>query len=348
MMAFLLVCASLSSFGQKTNTEIYNIIQMSKEANAQHGIIDPNKILPGQCLTFIFKDGHEQEILVEPGDNQWNVVKYKLDYFESEHGSVVNYDTIKTQPQPLPIECSNPEPFPWWWSFPWGWLLLTLAVLVIAIKLLQIHNKSMRQDPVKAGPPQVSGGVKDNEAYSRMNQIAQKRFPGAQIVIKNIRRGWLSGRAQVFYANNKTKMLKLKDVAAYAGEAMINGREQTIYFLQGCGNDARQGNYIIGDLDFREDVIINKDGSESPIPVVETSILEKMPKEEPVNSSSNPGSELFQIAGEHATIVEEFLKNNVAHKVTMEYTTTDGGTVKTVFETKNDTTEKKKVAEKQH
>jgi hypothetical protein len=340
-MALLLVCASLSSFGQKTNTEIYNTIQMSKEYNSLHGIKNPNQIWPGQVLTFLFQDGSWQEVVVESGDSQWTIVQNKLDKFQKEHGQVVSPDTII--PQPILIQPITPEPLQlkWWEALSWGWLLLAIAVLVIAIKLLEIRYNSMRQDPVTAGPPQVFGGVKDNEAYSRMNQIAQNRFPGAQIVIKNIRRGWLSGWAQVFYASDKTKRLKLKDVASYAGEAMINGREQTIYFLQGCGNDARQGNYMTGDLDFREDVIINRDGSESPLPVVETPAPEVITEEEPVDSPISLGSELFQIAGEHALIVEEFLKNNVAHKVTMEYTTPKGGVVKTVFETKNEVIEKK-------
>ena len=351
IIALLLVCASLSLFGQKTNTEIFSIIQMSKEYNSLHGIKNPDQIWPGQSLTFLFQDGSWQQVTVEPGDNQWTIVRDKLDKLEGVHGEIVSpveNDTLvpPTTPQQKTINFSTPEPFPWWSSFPWGWMLLLLALLAVAIKLLQMQHTARRQDPVTAGPPQVNGGVKDNEAYSRMNQVAQSRFPGAQIVIKNIRRGWLSGWAQVFYAEGKTKRLKLKDVAAYAGEAMINGREQTIYFLQGCGNDARGGNYMTGDLEFRPDVVVNQDGSESPIPVqtsekmlVETEIAKKEPLEVP--KPQNPGSEPFQIAGEHATIVEEFLKTNTAHRVTMEYITHEGATVRTVFETKNLQVEKK-------
>ncbi len=250
---------------------------MSKEYNSSHGIKNPNEIWPGQILTFLFEDGTWNEVIVEKGDNQWKIIR-KLDKLKNEHGEIISpvKDTlVPLLPQPMPIDSSITEPFHWWWSFPWGWLLLVIAVLVIGGKLFEMLYNNRRQNPVTAGPPQVNGGVRDNEAYSRMNQVAQNRFPGSQIVIKNIRRGWLSGWAQVFYADGKTKTLKLKDVAAYAGEATINGREQTIYFLQGCGNDARGGNYMTGDdLEFRPHVIINQDGSESPLPAEAAEIAE--------------------------------------------------------------------------
>jgi hypothetical protein len=347
MMAFLLVCASLSSFGLKTNTEIYNIIQMSKEYNSLHGIKNPNEIWPGQTLTFLFQDHTWQEVVVEEGDNQWTIVRDKLDTLQNEHGEIISpiEDSIVPLPQPKQINSSIMEPFPWWWSFPWGWLLLALAVLAIAIKLLQILYKERRQNPVTAGTPQVNGGVRNNEAYSRMNQVAQNRFPGSQIVIKNIRRGWLSGWAHVFYANDKTKRLKLKDVAAYSGEAMINGREQTIYFLQGCGNDARGGNYMTGDLEFRPDVIVNQDGSESPLPAESAEITETeqvVEEQIPITTPVILGSETHQQRMKILEIVgSEIIKGDV-HEVNID-TTSDKFDVhiKYKFAPVKKTTEKK-------
>jgi len=317
VMVFLLVCTSLV-FSQMTNTEIMNVILKSKELN--YDVTNPDLIYPGQILTFFFEDGYNYQIEVAPGDTQWEIVSEILSY-QSEHGSVIDYDPIK--PQPKQIDSSIMEPFPWWWSFPWGWLLLALAILAIAIKLLQILYKERRQNPVTAGTPQVNGGVRNNEAYSRMNQVAQNRFPGSQIVIKNIRRGWLSGWAQVFYANDKTKRLKLKDVAAYAGEVTINGREQTIYFLQGCGNDARGGNYMTGDLEFRSDVVVNQDGSESPLPAESAEITETKQVVEEQISTTTPvilGSETHQQRMKILEIVgSEIVKGDV-HEVNIDTT----------------------------
>ena len=157
-----------------------------------------------------------------------------------------------------------------------------------------------------------------------MNHVAQSRFPGAQIVIKNIRRGWLSGWAQVFYAEGKTKRLKLKDVAAYAGEAMINGREQTIYFLQGCGNDARGGNYMTGDLEFRPEVVVNQDGSESPIPSegVDVYAQEEIKEEQPNLPAPvvTFGSETHQRKMKILEILSGETGNSELHKMIIEET----------------------------
>jgi len=333
IVALLLVCAA---FGQKTNTEVYNIIKMSKEYNAQfNGVADPNKIWPGQVLTFLFEDGTQHQIMVENGDSQWTIVQNKLDRLENEHGPVVNPDTV-FHPQTFPnSETSEPIQFKWWETFPWGWALAAFCALVIGIKLLQMLYSSRRQDPVTAGTPQVSGGVRDSNAHNRMQEVAQSRYPGAQIEIKNIRRGWLSGLAKVFYADGKRKKLRLKDVAAYAGETLVNGREQTIYFLQGCGNDARQGNYMTGDLEFRPYVVINQDGSESPLPVEtieEQPVVEAPAMNEEPKSVVNPGSETHQRKMKILEILSGEIGNSELHKVIIEETA--DGSFKTQIEYK--------------
>lgn len=322
--ALLLVSAA---FGQKTNTEIWQTIQMSKEYNSYfNGIPDPNRIWPGQTLTFLFGDGTQNQIVVEKGDNQWTIVRDKLNKLENEHGPVINPDTISKTVSPVPI----PEPihFHWWDDASILGLLFTLfCALVIFIKLMHIRYKNRRRNPVTAGTPQVPGGVNDASAHNRMQEVARNRYPGAQIQIKNIRRGWLSGLAKVFYADGKSKKLHLKDVAAYAGEATINGREETIYFLQGCGNDARQGNYMTGDLEFRPYVAINQDGSESPLPVetIEETVIEDIPTAtEPKQAPVNPGSETHQRRMKILEIVSGELGNSELHEVIIEEPN-DGG-----------------------
>ena len=322
IIALLLVCAA---FGQKTDTRIHNIIEMSKEYNAQHnGIYDPNKIWPGQTLNFFFEDGTQYEITVLPGDTETDILREIIE-LEKEHGPVVAYpypveDTVPSLSPSQPINFSTPEPFPWWSSFPWGWLLFAIAVSALLIKLLQMRYTARRQDPITAGAPQVPGGVKDAMAHNRVLEIAQSRFPGAQINVRNIRRVWLSGLANVFYAGDKQKKLRLKDVSAYAGEAEINGREETIYFLQGCGNDVRQGNYMTGDLEFRPEVIINQDGSESPIPEAVEVMAEQITEEQPNLPAPvvTLGSETHQRKMKILEILSGETGNSELHKIIIE------------------------------
>ena len=305
LTVLLLVCTSLA-FSQMTNTEIMKMISRSKEANLKEGVTNPNLILPGQTLTFLFEDGKEVHLTVEPGDNQWSIVKSKLIYWQSVHGPVVNY------PQPInPPDTTHQvrpiAPVVTHSSVDWGvvlmWIVFCLAIAV-AIVMAIIWKYYKRVNPVTAGPPQVPGGVSDANARQRMQSIASTRYPGANIVIKNIRRGKLSGKANVFYANKKRpKKIRLNNAFAYAGEITVNGFLETIYFLQGCGNDARMGNYMSGsELVFTPDVAINQDGSESPIVPA--------PTVAPVTPVVDPGSEFHQHVNEAQGMVKSFLENS--------------------------------------
>ncbi len=325
-----------------TNTEIGNIIAKSKRINQEAGITNPDTIYPGQVLTFLFQDGVERSITIEHGDNQWKVLKNKLSLLIETHGSVMPYpdpkpdsvkqDSVPVNPNPGSSKSSwNALPDIWgfivdiWPLFALIALVLIVYFLILAIRGLIKRFRDMHENPVTAGPPQVHGGVNDANAHSRMQQVAESRFPGARIDIKNIRRGWLSGLAKVFYADGKTKKLRLRDVPSYAGETRINGRDETIYFLQGCGNDARVGNYMMGDLEFRPDVIINTNGSESPIPEENPAVETVAENQPPAVPAVNPSSEHNQRVTETQKMLGELLKGNDAkHKVEMVHVHKNG------------------------
>jgi hypothetical protein len=309
---------------QMTNSEIQEMISRSKEANLKVGVTDPNLILPGQTLTFLFKDGKEVQLTVEPGDNQWSIIKYKLIYWESVHGPVVNYSQ-PTNPPDTTHQVRPIAPVVTYSSVDWGkvaevlmWIVFWLAIVVAIVMAIILFKRKYykRVNPVTAGTPQVPGGVSDANARQRMQAIASSRYPSANIVIKNIRRGRLSGHADVFYAGKKRpKKIRLNNAFAYAGEVTVNGILETIYFLQGCGNDARVGNYMKGknDLVFTPDVAINQDGHEvpitQPVPVAETQPASVAPI--PDNST-----EYHQQVKETEATVREFLSGNDAkHRV---------------------------------
>ena len=110
-----------------------------------------------------------------------------------------------------------------------------------------------------------------------------------------------------------TKKINLRNVPAYAGEILVNGKEQNIYFLQGCGNDGRNGDYFSGaELVFTPEVVINEDGTESAIgsdsnPIVNEGTSEKQ-KPEIV------GSESFKIEMNSMEMLKEVLSTQQVHE----------------------------------
>ena len=350
-MVLLLVCTSLAS-SQMTNIEISNMISRSKEANLKSGVFNPNLVFPGQNLTFLFTNGIEKSILVVKGDNQWTIVRDKISKMEKQNGPVVNYPELVPPVRVTVVQPSEPEltPFPWWSLI--GLIFLALFIYFV-YRLFSDRYRNI--DPVNAGEPQVEGGITDSIAHNRMSELAAQQFPGATLIIKNIRRGLLSGPADIFYAGSeKPKKINLKDVHAYAGEISVNGHIQTIYFLQGCGNDARMGNLMSGEgLTFIPDVIINEDGSVTqiltPAPVVIESTEEV--KKEPVVTEKvaqeNSGSETHQQRMMVLSIIQAEVSKGDVHEFTVDSSKENFGvTVKYKFAPNSKKSEKDKDSDK--
>lgn len=337
----VLLCTMTMAFGQMTNPEILEMIQKSKEYNQQNaGVLNPDLVYPGQTLTYFFQDGAVEVITVETGDNQWVIVRDKLTKLREKHGEIVDHVQPDPQIQPKPSVVVQPEPFPWWTNVPWGWILALIAVMVIVAKLLQIRYKNRRRNPVTAGEAQIPGGVRDSGAYSRMRQVAQNQFPGSRLDIRNIRRGKLSGLATVHYASGKPKKLRLKKTPAYAGEVVVNGNTQTIYFLQGCGNDARQGNFMSGNLVFEPDVMIAEDGSENPLPTPVAPVIESIVEQHAPIVSEVVRSEYDGQVKRAMELAEKVIAKDQSHEVSIEIPKGEG-TFKVVFKAQYPLKEKK-------
>ena len=335
------VIFSTLSFGQVaagvSNTEIANSIEKAKVINrGMSGIENPDSIYPGQFVWV--------SVPVKKGDTQWAIHRDELS--KGTEGEVLG--NISSGESEEIKEDSSSTDMTW---LMWLFLALVLLLLLAYIFYLSWYRNI---DPVTAGRPQVQGGVTSAGAHTRIREIAENRFPGSSISdIKNIRRGTLSGRAIVFYeGRQKPKRIKLRKTLAYAGEITVNGKDQTIYFLQGCGNDARRGDYFTGnDLIFITEVLINQDGKEVPISTDNNSDpVNKTEKENSVSAKTSKSESLSSdevlISREHAIVADEFLKTQKAHRVTMDYTKNADGsfTIKSVFETKNlsDIKDKKK------
>lgn len=323
MFFFFVVTLMLSSSAicqqsQMSNAEIQEMISRSKEVNLNYGIFDQNLIYPGQTLTFLFKDGAEVKISVEKGESQWTIIRDKISGFEVIHGPAVDYPEVKVSKPAVayPIEPVKETKD---LSFLLGMAAMAglLWLAFVIANIIRAYQKEKRNvDPVTAGTPQVPGGVNDQMAHTRISEIARQRFPGSNFVIKNIHRGTLSGLGKIFYADRKRpKTINLKKVPTYAGEISVNGKEETIYFLQGCGNDARQGNYMSGNsFVFTPDAVINEDGSESPLTEKQETVTDQ-PKVKETNESipTVTGSESFQLSMKVLEILEKEISKSEIH-----------------------------------
>jgi len=216
----------------------------------------------------------------------------------------------------------------------WMWMIILIGIsfFILWVILKGIRDMKIRKmNPVTAGEPQVQGGVDDRRARARIQSIASQQFPSANIVIKNIRRGKLSGDAVVYYNENthhslwdklvsifygeslNTKRIKLNDVDGYAGEIIVNDTEQTIYFLQGCGNDARNGHYMTG-LSFIPEATINEDGSSTPVVESQKEVVTDELKDQKSDMTSVTGSENHQRAMCVIGIIEKNMVENRKEK----------------------------------
>ena len=334
---FMLLLATLSFFALSANaqtipaSEIMKIIDDNDWENFRNnGVVNPDLILPGQTVSYRFN------FTVQPGESQYSIVRDRLSKLTAQNGEVVappQKESVRssTPQKPLPMDPvkGNVE-IPWddadlpWWVWPIIVAIIALAVFG-GIKSTRNNNKRY-EDPVTAGPPQVSSGVGDRGARARVQQIAQDQFPSANIQVENVRRGRLSGPAMVHYAGVNPQQKVLDNIFAYAGEVTINGIRQTVYFLQGCGNDARRGNFMTGsELLFTPDAEIAEDGTASPItpapavtdaPPAQQAEEQKVAKVTEEGSSGNTSSEFHNRSMKALEVVDKFLsKKDLKHKV---------------------------------
>jgi hypothetical protein len=357
VMVLLVISITSFSFGSYVGFGQSNaqIAKTSHQIEKINRLVNPDLIYPHQGL-FLPIPGLSYPIYydVVHGDNLWFISK-----------RVNNGEFTPTEQKIYPIieKDNTPKGESFWVKY--GdfiasnllWLLLLLFVLAVIYKIAKWElSKPKNVDPTTAGTPQVPGGVPDAGAHDRILEIARGHYPSATLNLKNVRRGFLSGAANVHYANAKTKKINLKNIPSYAGEISVNGEVKTIYFLQPCGNDANRGDYMEGkDLVFNPSVFISENGNEFPLSTSEVTIDEKVteekapqvaPKEEPKQVEVPIESEIFKISMAHTKLMTEMIEKNLVHSGTTETFLGDGCSVKTTFSIKNEALKQTKNEEK--
>jgi hypothetical protein len=269
LTALLCVVFYSSNFAQDqlTGPQIYSIISKSKEANVANGVLDPNKIMPGQTLTFLFEDGKTETIVAEAGDSQWKIVGGKLAELVKQHGQPVQFNQpIADVVKPVEVLPGKIEDIAPWYNSDYV-LIFLAALLIVSILLLSSYLLKRRnsrkteaaQDPVTSGEPMRRGGITNENALAYTRQVAERQFNNPNIIVSEVRHGRLSGEnLEVYYAGQiQPSRRTFQNYPAYRGtvQAEGEGTNQFVYFLQGCGNDVRAGNYFSGqNIQFIEDV----------------------------------------------------------------------------------------------
>ncbi len=138
-----------------------------------------------------------------------------------------------------------------WSKADWERLNWLLAALLVALVVLfwYIFLRS-RRDPVSSGPAIVPGGVAPENAPARFQEMAARlntNRTGSELSAQNFQilssqAGRIWGVLNVRYANGQEVPRLLNGDRAYRAEVRFpDGKTETLYMLQGCGNDLRYG-----------------------------------------------------------------------------------------------------------
>lgn len=173
--------------------------------------------------------------LIKPGE--------KLVNYQPVQPQVINKDSVSggvILPPPGPTGSDTD------WSWLW-WLLEILFILSLIFWISYQKDLKNLKDPVNSGPAQVEGGVDDEHAAQRAHNIATSQGLDP-LRVTNIQRGRFFGKAKVCYADKPNGTYKrFSGEVGYRGTILrANGIEEVVYFLQGCGNDVRRGQYMTG------------------------------------------------------------------------------------------------------
>lgn len=226
------------------SSEIARIINMSKQANLEkNGILNPDKIYPGQMLTFKFSNDTVRNYIVKSGYSQWKLVGEVLHDAKS-YGPVKDYSDNDNYV--VPTLLSSTSGFPW---VPLILILLGLAAILLFVAAALTNYNNRDQNPVTSGPAMQMGGVTDEQARAYASEVAARQFNIPNLQVTNVTRGRISGNnVAVFYAGQATPQRRtFSNIVGYRGIVTVHGIEQFVYFLQGCGNDVRVGNYFSGE-----------------------------------------------------------------------------------------------------
>jgi len=186
------------------------------------------------------------------------------------------------------------------------WLWWFLLALILAIFAWFMFQRELREDPSASGPAFVPGGVDAENASVSIQQMAARRdgrvvadsvIPTVYQQFTVIRQtaGRIWGMMTVSYADGRRTTRSLNGERAYSAQVRFpDGRVETLYMLQACGNDLRFGGisrYLPGpEFRFEPDAVQPTAAPVTPTPT-ETVAEQPVVTPEPQPTAPTPAPE---------------------------------------------------------
>ena len=117
----------------------------------------------------------------------------------------------------------------WWW----------LALIGLGVLLLWLLRRELRKDPAESRAPQVPGGIDSVEAARE--RFVQQGYRQHFTIIDTVP-GYISGTMMVRYGDGTERPRTLDRQRAFQATVRFeDGRTESLYMLQACGNDLKYG-----------------------------------------------------------------------------------------------------------
>lgn len=217
-------------------------------------ILELNPIMPG---------GKPRKAWVDSNTGYWkcDVIPGELLFLDEDFWSLKEKDEAEATPtanpparndenfEPISIPAQIPRHSTLSSGLIAFFVVMFIATLILIVYLFVAGKRWQNSDVVSSGPPQIKDGIQDND-------VARMLSSRHHADILSIKKGKLHGKGIPSYnfsvlspnrfLNNLFGKRFNGEVGYEALARMPNGQEETVYCLQGCGNDVREGNFVRG------------------------------------------------------------------------------------------------------
>jgi hypothetical protein len=320
---------------QSRETKVFYILESNGYVTQKNGKIEDLKkpFDVGSKLYLKFSDGFDTTYTAKAGDTRWVVAGTLLDYLETLHGSL----TTKPAPKLIPQKAAT---VPWWVIGLFAALVATIGYFAFITPWLNKRKETarMNENPTTAGPAFTTTGITNENAVPVMENAARLVFETtAPIEVIRMERGTIikADATEVFFNGAPIRRFNIKNQPAVRAIVRV-GEEQgtrTVYALQLCGNPIRQGQFIVGDIQFIPDAM----NSEIPTQVEEAEIIPDQPTatSQAFNTLPNiikqlqeTGGGTLQLSSEDVTVVVQVEGKTEMHIDVIHFNHTNNHTPK--------------------
>jgi hypothetical protein len=248
----------VSEYIVQPNDTLYDLASLKlRDPEKWRWLVQQNRILqaPGRQFTSA---GGTFVVVIRPGERLFGLEEVGVNIASPTPvatSSVTSSIEVREKPKTGLADFVKDN---WWW----------LALLGLGALLLWLLGRELRKDPVESRAPQVPGGIDTVEAARE--RFAQQGYRQHFTIIDTVP-GYISGTMMVRYGDGTVRPRTLDRQRAYQSTVRFeDGRTESRYMLQACGNDLKYGGierYAPGPrFNFTPDPVVVS----TPEPMVET------------------------------------------------------------------------------